>query len=563
MHMEALSKDNLFLKVVEAYSRPTRIVHGKDVDADMEVLLSFGIDVSEHDLRFVEDNWESMMEAMSKDNNFPKVIEAYSCPTRIVRGKGVDADMEVLLAFGIYVSEHDIRFVKDNWESPVLGSWGLGCEFWMDGVVITPFTHFQQVVEAYSRPTRIVHGKDVDADMDVLLSFGIDVSEHDLRFVEDNCLSPHYFAVIDLTHAFRYLVHGVWAAKSGWMAWRSHNSPTSSSLQLSPISVEITYGLERILMLLQGVDHFKKIQYADGITYVELFLENLLTFYLLLLEYVCSFSLKSCVARFIAAHWRDGDAFLFHLLQRWSLEAGGIVFCISKILSNATQLVSFKVHHDPRSFVLEIGTEEMPPHDVVNPSQQLKDLMSQLLEKHRLNHGGLQTFGTPLRLVSVYPILPKLSMGLRVQEVMLQIIKEAALLAMSDLATPVVTEFTSLSGIMAHHYALIDGYSKQVFWNAILLNVPPPLSRRYISRITASAVNISSIQQHSSTQETFCSDISTSHSKTSVSDKYYFSEYWASVGCTVMQCSNTEVGAGTMNPLTYLRVLGPKAWNVA
>ncbi|CAI8606694.1 unnamed protein product [Vicia faba] len=40
-------------------------------------------------------------------------------------------------------------------------------------------------------------------------------------------------------------------------------------------------------------------------------------------------------------------------------------------------------------------------------------------------------------------------------------------------------------------------------------------------------------------------------------------EYWASVGCSIMQCSNTEVGAGTMNPLTYLRVLGPEPWNVA
>eukprot|EP01018_Ginkgo_biloba_P005916 Gb_10676 [translate_table: standard] len=46
------------------------------------------------------------------------------------------------------------------------------------------------------------------------------------------------------------------------------------SLQLMLVSVEITYGLERILMSLQGVDHFKNIQYAPDITYGELFLEN-------------------------------------------------------------------------------------------------------------------------------------------------------------------------------------------------------------------------------------------------------------------------------------------------
>ena len=63
-----------------------------------------------------------------------------------------------------------------------------------------------------------------------------------------------------------------------------------------------------------------------------------------------------------------------------------------------------------------------------------------------------------LILFSVYPILPKLSMGLRFQEDMLQTIKEVASLATSDLATAVVIGFTSLSGIMARHYALRDGY---------------------------------------------------------------------------------------------------------
>ncbi|CAK7347748.1 unnamed protein product [Dovyalis caffra] len=107
-------------------------------------------------------------------------------------GNSQELFIRSLSALGINVNEHDIRFVEDNWESPVLGAWGLGWEIWMDGMEITQFTYFQQ----------------------------------------------------------------------------------AGSLQLSPISVEITYGLERILMLLQGVDHFKKIRYADGITYGELFLEN-------------------------------------------------------------------------------------------------------------------------------------------------------------------------------------------------------------------------------------------------------------------------------------------------
>ena len=46
---------------------------------------------------------------------------------------------------GLNLKEHDIRFVEDNWESPTLGAWGLGWEVWLDGMEVTQFTYFQQV----------------------------------------------------------------------------------------------------------------------------------------------------------------------------------------------------------------------------------------------------------------------------------------------------------------------------------------------------------------------------------------------------------------------------------
>ena len=52
--------------------------------------------------------------------------------------------LESLAALGINPREHDIRFVEDNWESPALGAWGLGWEVWLDGQEITQFTYFQQ-----------------------------------------------------------------------------------------------------------------------------------------------------------------------------------------------------------------------------------------------------------------------------------------------------------------------------------------------------------------------------------------------------------------------------------
>ncbi|WP_286724379.1 glycine--tRNA ligase subunit alpha, partial [Pelotomaculum sp. PtaB.Bin117] len=57
-----------------------------------------------------------------------------------------------LQAIGIDPEEHDIRFVEDNWESPTLGAWGLGWEVWLDGMEITQFTYFQQCGGIDCRP---------------------------------------------------------------------------------------------------------------------------------------------------------------------------------------------------------------------------------------------------------------------------------------------------------------------------------------------------------------------------------------------------------------------------
>ncbi|MDT8283934.1 MAG: glycine--tRNA ligase subunit alpha [Thermovirgaceae bacterium] len=53
--------------------------------------------------------------------------------------------LESLKALGIEPGDHDIRFVEDDWESPTIGAWGLGWEVWLDGMEITQFTYFQQV----------------------------------------------------------------------------------------------------------------------------------------------------------------------------------------------------------------------------------------------------------------------------------------------------------------------------------------------------------------------------------------------------------------------------------
>ena len=60
--------------------------------------------------------------------------------------------LESLREIGINPKEHDIRFVEDDWESPTLGAWGLGWEVWLDGMEITQFTYFQEVGSLACRP---------------------------------------------------------------------------------------------------------------------------------------------------------------------------------------------------------------------------------------------------------------------------------------------------------------------------------------------------------------------------------------------------------------------------
>jgi glycyl-tRNA synthetase alpha chain len=60
--------------------------------------------------------------------------------------------LESLQAVGIDPAVHDIRFVEDNWESPTLGAWGLGWEVWLNGMEITQFTYFQQAGGLECRP---------------------------------------------------------------------------------------------------------------------------------------------------------------------------------------------------------------------------------------------------------------------------------------------------------------------------------------------------------------------------------------------------------------------------
>ncbi len=158
--------------------------------------------------------------------------------------------LDSLRELGLDLLVHDVRFVEDNWESPTLGAWGLGWEVWLNGMEVTQFTYFQQVGGLECRPVtgEITYGleriamylQDVDSVFDLVWTKGpqgtvtyrdifhqnevemstynfeqadvdsqlnwFDVCETEcLRLIETGLPLPAYEMVLKASHAFNLL----------------------------------------------------------------------------------------------------------------------------------------------------------------------------------------------------------------------------------------------------------------------------------------------------------------------------------------------------------------------
>jgi glycyl-tRNA synthetase alpha chain len=114
-------------------------------------------------------------------------------------------------AIGIDTQKHDIRFVEDDWESPTLGAWGLGWEVWCDGMEVTQFTYFQQMggydckpvsgelTYGLERLATYIQGKDSVYDLDFN---GRGVTYGDVFLENEKQMSAWNFEVADTTRLF-------------------------------------------------------------------------------------------------------------------------------------------------------------------------------------------------------------------------------------------------------------------------------------------------------------------------------------------------------------------------
>ena len=267
--------------------------------------------------------------------------------------------LKSLLALGINPEEHDIRFVEDNWESPALSAWGLGWEVWLDGQEITQFTYFQQ----------------------------------------------------------------------------------AGGLTLEVPAVELTYGLERIAMTLQGVNHFKDIRWNENRSYGDVYqvaerehstyyykvadvprlreefnlftqdAENALNQGLVLPAYdnviKCSHTFNVLDARgaigfterqALFGKMRDLSRRVAEAYHAQRQEMGYPWLKQAENHKETHPEVSEPILAENADFLFEIGTEELPVAELDKAIEQLETNFAALLKENRLNYEKLEVKGTARRL---------------------------------------------------------------------------------------------------------------------------------------------------------------------
>ncbi|HYS35485.1 MAG TPA: glycine--tRNA ligase subunit alpha, partial [Pseudonocardiaceae bacterium] len=276
-------------------------------------------------------------------------------------------------------------------------------------------------------------GDPQDLYLGSLAALGIDVRAHDVRFVEDNWAAP---------------AMGAWGL--GWEVWLDGLEITqftyfqqAGGVPVDPVSVEITYGVERIMMALQNVDHFRDIAYAPGLSYGEVFGQaeyEMSRYYLddadvdttkrLFEDYAaearrmldarlpvpahylvlkCShafnildargavstteraraFARMRALARDVAALWLARRAELGHPLGEYQPPPPAVLSAAPPQIDHVSTLL------------FEIGTEELPAAEVTRTAARVRQAVIDKLAATRIDHGDVRGYATPRRVVTI------------------------------------------------------------------------------------------------------------------------------------------------------------------
>jgi glycyl-tRNA synthetase len=272
--------------------------------------------------------------------------------------------LKSLAAIGIDLNKHDIRFVEDNWASPALGAWGLGWEVWLDGLEITQFTYFQQAGGIALDPVsvEITYGLDRIAMALNGVQFVGDLkwsqnrSWGDLNLQGEREHSKYYFEVAD-TARLRQMVE-------------LYEAEAKASLEAG--------------LLLPAYDYVLKTSHGFNV-----------------LDARGAIGVTERQAYFRRMRAFSGQVAQAYVADRLRQEYPWMD-TVGEGLRPSRPSAKQKVLVPKQSadFLLEIGTEELPPSDLESALEQLHLAIENLLAEERLDHDEIKVMGTPRRLVA-------------------------------------------------------------------------------------------------------------------------------------------------------------------
>ena len=271
--------------------------------------------------------------------------------------------LKSLEAIGIDRNQHDLRFVEDRWESPALGAWGLGWEVWMDGQEISQYTYFQQAGGFPLEPVAVelTYGLERiaialqrvhtvwDIDWDGTHTYG-DIL---LRSEVEHCTYDFQIADVDrLTQMYNIYEAEASACLDKGLVIPAHDYVLRCSHTFNLLDV-------------RG---------AIGVT-----------------ERAHYFARMRNLSRRVATAYLDQRKELGYPMLRKEPETE----------TAPLSLDTAGLSSDDETFLLEIGTEELPTGDLTDALQQLRAKVPDLLAQLRLSHGEVHVEGTPRRLAVV------------------------------------------------------------------------------------------------------------------------------------------------------------------
>jgi glycyl-tRNA synthetase len=280
--------------------------------------------------------------------------------------------LDSLKAIGIDPRQHDIRFVEDKWEQPAISAWGLGWEVWLDGQEITQFTYFQQVGGQALDPVAVEMTYGLERILIALRNaasiwdepWNDQISYGEVRRLEEYEHSKYYFETADIERLRQ--MYNLFEAEA------------ESCLAQGIILPAYDYVLK-----CSHAFNVLDVRGAIGVT-----------------ERQAYFGRMRDIARRVAQAYLEQRQRLEFPLLKQTLDDGQQTTGYKRQQTIKPAPPSFvDVEIVPSSFLLEIGTEELPVGDLDSALAQLTEGVPVWLDEIRLEYGKVSVFGTPRRLI--------------------------------------------------------------------------------------------------------------------------------------------------------------------